>query len=162
VRDVTDGDRSVARVALHHARDELSELAHIPGIVSHDQELAYDRIQLHGPCRRHQLVDEMLREHENVVLTLPQRNCATTPASDTMEEISTEMHHKSHSEGLDANDRERYRIENLHLYFDYLNLSHPMVRSVVLWAYVVGFGLLAIPSLEVFGKVAWLLCKMVF
>jgi hypothetical protein len=84
------------------------------------------------------------------------------PYKTKLEEISTEMHHKKHSEGLDSNDRERYRIENLHLYFDFLNLSHPMVRSAVLWAYIVGFGLLAIPSLEVFGKVVWLLCNMAF
>ena len=83
------------------------------------------------------------------------------PYKTKLEELSRDLSLKRDRDGLDEGDTERYRIENLHLYFDYLNLSHPAIRTAVIWAYVVGFGLLAIPSLEVFGKVIWLLIKLI-
>jgi hypothetical protein len=85
----------------------------------------------------------------------------TKPYKTKIEELSYDLSLKSDRDGLDDGDRERYRIENLHLYFDYLNLRHPGFRSAAFWAYVIGFGLLAIPSLEVFGKVMWLLMKLI-
>jgi hypothetical protein len=83
------------------------------------------------------------------------------PYKTKIEELSYDLSRKSDLTGLDDSDRERYRIENLHLYFGYLNLSHLGVRSAVFWAYIMGFGLLAIPSLEVFLKVMWLLMKLI-
>jgi hypothetical protein len=85
----------------------------------------------------------------------------TEPYKAKLEELSLDLSRKSDRDGIDDGDRERYRIENLHLYFDYLNFGHPSVRKAVFWSYVVGFVLLAIPSLEVFGKVMWLLMKLI-
>jgi hypothetical protein len=71
------------------------------------------------------------------------------------------MEIKRHEHGLDDDDIERYRLENLHLYFDYLNFSYPSARKIAFWSYVVDFGLLAIPSLEVFSRVMLLMLKIV-
>jgi hypothetical protein len=56
---------------------------------------------------------------------------------------------------------ERYRLENLHLYFRFLNSSHPIARKVAFWSYIVGFGFLAVPSGKVFVRVVWLFVKLI-
>ena len=78
-----------------------------------------------------------------------------------LEELSHEMNHIKAIHGLTDEDRERYRIENLHLYFDFLNSSYPAARMLVLLFYVIGFSLLAIPSMDVFVRVLGvLICKI--
>ena len=55
---------------------------------------------------------------------------------------------------------EKYRLEILHLYFDFMNRSHPWARAFVVVFYALGFGLLAIPSFQVFYRVMKILFKM--
>lgn len=45
----------------------------------------------------------------------------------------------------------------LHTYYDYLNQSYPLARLIALCCYVLGFALLAIPSIQVFFRVAAIL-----
>lgn len=79
-----------------------------------------------------------------------------------LEIISTELHDKKRSGGvITDDDYERYRIEVLHLHFDYLNSSHPVARAICFGSYVVGFGLLAIPSLIVFKNVIGILIGII-
>jgi predicted membrane channel-forming protein YqfA (hemolysin III family) len=86
----------------------------------------------------------------------------TEPYKTKLEELSRELDAKNHEAGIDHNDRERYRIENLHLYFDFLNRSHRIARLICVASYFVGFSLLAIPSAEVFvGVTAILVKKMI-
>lgn len=59
-------------------------------------------------------------------------------------------------------DFDKYRIEVLHLHFEYLNSSHPIARAVCFWSYLIGFGLLAIPSLIVFIRVLGILVGIMF
>lgn len=65
--------------------------------------------------------------------------------------------------GIEVTDEhlERYRIEMLHLHFEYLNSSHRIARAICLWSYVIGFGLLAIPSIIVFKRVIGILLRMI-
>jgi predicted membrane channel-forming protein YqfA (hemolysin III family) len=66
--------------------------------------------------------------------------------------------------GVEITDEqfERYRIEMLHLHFEYLNSSHPVARAICVWSYLIGFGLLAIPSRIVFKRVIGILIGMIF
>ena len=63
---------------------------------------------------------------------------------------------------ITVDEFERYRIEMLHLHFEYLNESHPVARAICFWSYVVGFGLLAIPSAIVFKRVIGILFGIMF
>jgi hypothetical protein len=45
----------------------------------------------------------------------------------------------------------------LTIHFDMLNMQHPIWRKIVAGIYIVGFSVLSIPSLSVFGKVSFLL-----
>ncbi len=78
-----------------------------------------------------------------------------------LEDISKQMEEKKYKVGLDDGDLERYRIENLHLHFDYLNHTYPAARMMVGWSYIFGFGLLGLPSGEVFVKVLGLAATLV-
>lgn len=72
---------------------------------------------------------------------------------DKLRELSRELTAKSISSGVTEEDSERYRIEILHLHFDYLNNIYPFARAVCFWSYVLGFILLGIPSLIVFVRI---------
>lgn len=48
---------------------------------------------------------------------------------------------------------EEYWRAFLYIYFEHLNLKHPLARTVIQIAYVIGFTCLAIPSAEVFWRV---------
>jgi hypothetical protein len=76
-----------------------------------------------------------------------------TEQGDTLKALSSELRMKSATSAITAEDTERYRIEILHLHFDHLNKTHAVGRAICFWSYVVGFGLLAIPSLTVFTRV---------
>lgn len=80
---------------------------------------------------------------------------------DQMVELSQEFGEIGQSRQVTENDRERYRTEHLHLYFDYLNRSHPYARAIAVVSYAIGFGLLAIPSVEVFWGVLTILYKKI-
>jgi hypothetical protein len=55
------------------------------------------------------------------------------------------------------NSAKNFNLAVLHTYYDLLNQSHPLARLLTLSCYVVGFFLLAIPSVQVFLRVAALL-----
>jgi hypothetical protein len=80
------------------------------------------------------------------------------PYSEKLQNLSWELSQAGEQRVLKDNDWEKYRIENLHLY---LNRSHWLARVTVCLFYGIGFGLLAIPSGEVFGKVLGLLWRKV-
>jgi len=80
----------------------------------------------------------------------------------TLAASSDELQEKSRR-GLPIADEdyERYRIEVLHLHFEYLNESHPLARKFCFGFYVLGFGLLAIPSAIVFWRVIRILVGII-
>jgi predicted membrane channel-forming protein YqfA (hemolysin III family) len=87
----------------------------------------------------------------------------TSAQRDRLEVSSNELHEKSRRDvEITDEDFDRYRIEVLHLHFEYLNSSHGAARAICFWSYVVGFGLLAIPSLIVFKRVIGILIGMMF
>ena len=55
-----------------------------------------------------------------------------------------------------------YRHAVLNMYFDYLNSRHREVRITAALAYIAGFTLLGILSLQVFGRVVFLLLQRLF
>jgi hypothetical protein len=79
-----------------------------------------------------------------------------------LEEASNELHEKSSRTLVTEEDYERYRIEVLHLHFDYLNASHKTARTACFWSYVIGFGFLAIPSGLVFKSVIEILALLIW
>ncbi|MGM4958111.1 hypothetical protein [Bradyrhizobium sp. 604_D8_N2_3] len=78
-----------------------------------------------------------------------------------MMELSDEFRSIGQNRTVTESDRERYRTEHLHLYFDFLNRSHPAARAVAVVSYAIGFGLLAVPSAEVFWGVMKILYKKI-
>lgn len=81
---------------------------------------------------------------------------------DRMEELGAEFGAMMQTHTITESDRERYRMENLHLYFDFLNRSHSIARLICVISYFVGFSLLAMPSAEVFLGVIGILVKKMF
>ena len=78
-----------------------------------------------------------------------------------LQELSDELRAIKESRTVSDRDTERYRTENLHLYFDYLNRRYPAARVFTVLAYIIGFGLLGIPSAEVFAGVVKILFKSI-
>lgn len=103
-------------------------------------------VQGDGPSLRGFVIDEI-----NQVLSQHK------PYSNKLQKLSLELTNEADVQPLNEGDWEKYRIEHLHLYFDYLNESHRLPRLMVCLLYTLGFGLLAIPSGEVFWKVLCLL-----
>jgi hypothetical protein len=108
-------------------------------------------VQGDGPSLRGFVIDEIGKLLEG------------SPLRDRLEECGKQLNHKHlHSLPISDDELDRYRIEVLHLHFEYLNLSHPLARSICFWTYVVGFGLLAVPSSIVFTRVVHILLEMIF
>ena len=49
----------------------------------------------------------------------------------------------------------------LHLHFEHLNDSYPRGPKVCFWSYLIGFGLMAVPSALVFKSVIIILARMI-
>lgn len=79
-----------------------------------------------------------------------------------MKELSDDFGLIAHRRPVTDDDNERYRTEHLHIHFDYLNRIHPVARLGTVVCYVVGFGLLAIPSAHVFSAVIGIVFKRIF
>ena len=97
-----------------------------------------------------------------VIQDISMRLAADPRYKGQMQDLSDEYGTAAQSRPLTIDDRERYRTEQLHVYFDYLNRTYPVARTITVVSYGVGFGLLAIPSGEVFFGVIRILMKKLF
>jgi len=85
----------------------------------------------------------------------------TAEQGEKLQDLSNELRVKSVQSLVTDEDYERYRIEILHLHFDYLNKIYPAGRAICFWSYVLGFGLLGIPSALVFKRIFGMLIERV-
>jgi hypothetical protein len=104
-------------------------------------------VQGDGPSLRGFVIDDIAMSLEN------------TKQGKKLKALSDELRIKSAGSAITEKDAERYRTEILHLHFEYLNIVHPIGRGVCFWSYVLGFSLLAIPSLLVFKRVIGMLIE---
>jgi hypothetical protein len=107
-------------------------------------------VQGDGPSLRGFVIDDIARGLEN------------SGQRPRLQIISDALNEKIRRQVANEDDSERYRIEMLHLHFEHLNESHPIGRRVCFSAYVIGFGLLAIPSAVVFKSVIVILAQMIW
>jgi hypothetical protein len=107
-------------------------------------------IQGDGPSLRGFVINDIGRELEN------------SGQRPRLQMISDALDEKIRRQNATEEDSERYRIEVLHLHFEQLKESHPIGRKVCFWSYVIGFGLLAVPSAIVFESVISILAQMIW
>ena len=63
-----------------------------------------------------------------------------------------------HHDAVDAR-RAHAKRNALQALYDLKNRSYPRTRIGVMWLYRIGFAALAVPSLEIFGRVVWVLVR---
>jgi hypothetical protein len=107
-------------------------------------------VQGDGPSLRGFVIDDIGRGLEN---------SAQRPR---LQIVSDALNEKIRRSAATDEHSERYRIEVLHLHFEHLNESHPTGRKVCFWSYLIGFGLMAVPSALVFKSVIIILARMIW
>jgi hypothetical protein len=103
-------------------------------------------VQGDGPSLRGYLIND-------ITVTLSKDKTAR----EKLEELSQGLEYKKNTATITNEDRDNYRLENLHLYFNYLDESHPTARRLVFTFYVLGLVFLGVPSLHLFANVLVLL-----